>query len=130
MSPAPSHLVVLGIDAASRPLVERWMQDGTLPNLKALSARGVMAPTRGVDGFFIGSTWPSLYTGTHPAHHGVHYLVQLIPGSYKLHYIAQSEFVCGDLFWRVLSRAGRRVAVLDVPLSRLDPEVNGIQVVE
>jgi predicted AlkP superfamily phosphohydrolase/phosphomutase len=30
----------------------------------------------------------------------------------------------------VLSRAGKRVAVLDVPLTKLEPELNGVQVVE
>ena len=33
-------------------------------------------------------------------------------------------------FWSHLSRAGRRVAILDVPLTRIDPSINGLQVVE
>lgn len=85
---------------------------------------------QGLDGFFIGSTWPSFYTGTNPAEHGLHYLVQLRQGSYEFFRPAESEFVRREAFWRRLSRAGHRVAVLDGPLSRIDPEINGIQVVE
>ncbi|MDF2771163.1 MAG: type phosphodiesterase/nucleotide pyrophosphatase, partial [Geminicoccaceae bacterium] len=127
---APTRLLVLGIDAASPDLLDAWIADGTLPNLRALAGRGVAGRTRGIEGFHIGSTWPSLYTGTDPSHHGVHYLVQLVPGTYRLERSATAEFVRGEPFWRALSDAGQRVAVLDVPLSRLDPGLNGVHVVE
>jgi predicted AlkP superfamily phosphohydrolase/phosphomutase len=126
----PARLVVLGIDAASPALLERWIDDGTLPNLAALARRGVSGRIGGVEGFFVGSTWPSLYTGTNPARHGVHYLVQLEPGTYALHRVAEGDFVRRDAFWTAASRAGRRVAVLDVPLTKLDPTLHGVQVVE
>jgi predicted AlkP superfamily phosphohydrolase/phosphomutase len=130
VSASPTRLLVLGIDAASPDLLDSWTADGTLPNLAALSKRGLVARTRGMEGFFVGSTWASLYTGTNPAQHGLHYQRQLVPGSYRLEDRAAGRFVERDPFWRVLSRAGKRVAVLDVPLSRLEPELNGVQVVE
>jgi predicted AlkP superfamily phosphohydrolase/phosphomutase len=125
-----TRLLVLGIDAASPDLLDAWIADGTLPNLAALAARGLVGRTRGIEGFFVGSTWASLYTGTSPAQHGLHYQIQLVPGSYRLEDRACGAFVERDPFWRVLSRAGRRVAVLDVPLSRIEPEIHGVQVVE
>ena len=127
---SPARLVMLGIDAANPDLLEEWASDGTLPNLGALIARGTAGRTTGVTGFFVGSTWPSFYTGTTPANHGVHYLLQLVPGSYRLHWVAEAEFVRRPAFWTTLSRAGQRVAVLDVPLTRLEPELTGVQVVE
>ena len=126
----PARLVMLGIDAANPELLEQWAADGTLPNLAKLISRGAVTRTRGVEGFFVGSTWPSMYTATTPAGHGVHYLLQLIPGTYRLHWVAEAEFVRRAPFWEALSHAGRRVAVLDVPLTRLSKELNGIQVVE
>jgi predicted AlkP superfamily phosphohydrolase/phosphomutase len=131
MSASPAaRLVMLGIDAANPALLELWSADGTLPNLARLIARGTVAQTRGVAGFFVGSTWPSVYTGTTPARHGVHYLLQLIPGTYQLHWVAEAEFVRRPAFWEALSQAGRRVAVLDVPLTRLSNNLAGVQVVE
>ena len=124
-----TKVLVLGIDAANPSLLERWARAGALPALQALFARGIVAPTRGIDGFFIGSTWPSFSTGVSPARHGVHYLAQLRRGSYTYERIAdRPEHV--PPFWVTLSRAGRRVAVLDVPLTRLASELNGIQTVE
>ena len=125
-----TRVLLLGIDAASPALLERWAGDGTMPALGALMRRGITGASRSVDGFFIGSTWPSFYTGTTPARHGLHYLVQLEPGTYDYARRADGEFVHGTPFWRTLSDAGRRVAIFDIPLSRLDGAVNGIHVVE
>ena len=130
MSTPRARLLVIGIDAASPDLLDAWTADGTLPNLAALMKHGVTARTRGLDGFFVGSTWASLYTGTNPAQHGLHYQMQLVPGSYRLEDRAKGAFVERDPFWRVLSRAGKRVAVLDVPLSRREQSIHGVQVVE
>jgi predicted AlkP superfamily phosphohydrolase/phosphomutase len=127
---SPTRVLVLGIDAASPALLDAWIADGTLPNLGALVDRGIAGRTHGIDGFFIGSTWPSMYTGTNPAHHGVHYLVQIVPGTYRLHHCATGTYIHRPPFWRALSDAGRRVAILDVPLSRLDSDLNGVHVVE
>jgi predicted AlkP superfamily phosphohydrolase/phosphomutase len=130
VSASRTRLLVIGIDAASPELLDAWTADGTLPNLAALSRAGLVARTRGIEGFFVGSTWASLYTGTNPAQHGLHYQMQLVPGSYRLEDRAQGAFVERDPFWRVLSRAGKRIAVLDVPLSKVEKELNGVQVVE
>lgn len=126
----PTRILVLGIDAASPPLLRAWAADGTLPNLRGLMERGTTGETRGVEGFFVGSTWPSFYTGLTPARHGLHYLVQLVPGTYRLHRSADEGLVAGAPFWTRLAQAGRRVAVLDVPLSPPDTVPDGIQVVE
>ena len=80
-------------------------------------ARGLVGSTRNLDGFCIGSTWPSWYTGVTPARHGLHYLVQLRSGTYQLYRPSDEGLVKRDAFWSHLSRAGRRVAVLDVPVS-------------
>lgn len=126
----PAKVLVLAIDAASPMLLERWAADGTLPNLRALMSRGLVGRTRSIDGFTVGSTWPSWYTGVTPARHGLHYLVQLKPGTYDLYRPADERLVKRDAVWSHLSRAGRRVAVLDVPLSAIDPSLNGVQTVE
>ncbi|PYV92396.1 MAG: hypothetical protein DMG05_04745 [Acidobacteria bacterium] len=126
----PTKVLVLGIDAANPTLLQHWAEDGTLPNLRSLIARGVVGKTRSIEGFFIGSTWPSFYTGVTPARHGFHYLVQLKPGTYDFYRPAAVGIVRCDPFWSRLSQAGRRVAVLDVPLICVDRSINGIQVVE
>ena len=130
MSTPPAKVLVLAIDAANPVLLQAWANDGTLPNLHALMSRGLVGNTRSIDGFYVGSTWPTFYTGVTPARHGFHYLVQLKPGTYDFYRPADEGVVNCDPFWRHLSRAGRRVAILDVPLSHIDPSLNGMQIVE
>ena len=126
----PTRVLVLGIDAASSQLVDRWTSDGTLPVIAELRSRGVRGPIRGVDGFYIGSTWPSLYTGRGPGRHGFYRIEQLVPGSYRFHRpLDEEDGVDGTPFWTRASDVGRRVAVLDVPLTRLEP-LGGLHCVE
>ena len=125
-----TRLLILGMDAAEPELLRQWTADGTLPNLAALGRRGRTAGIRGVAGFHIGSTWPSLYTGTTPAHHGFHYQIQHCPGTYRYHRPQDHGLIHGTPFWRALSDANRRVAMLDVPLSPLDSSLNGMQIQE
>ncbi len=127
----PAKLLVLGIDAASPVLLRRWAAEGKLPAIRGLMDRGTSGSVRGVEGFFIGSTWPSLYTGLNPAGHGFYRIHQLASGSYGFFRPLDSPLgVGGTPFWRLASDAGRRVAVLDVPLSCLESELNGAQIVE
>ena len=128
--PAPAKVVCIGLDAASPQLLRTWAADGSLPALGDLMDRGLTGDLLGVEGFFVGSTWPSLYTGVSPARHGFHYLVQLEPGSYRFHRPADHGLSWYAPFWRHLSEAGRRVAILDVPLTSLESSLNGVQVVE
>jgi predicted AlkP superfamily phosphohydrolase/phosphomutase len=91
---------------------------------------GLLASTRSVDGFYVGGTWPSFYTATDPSQHGIYWLDRLRAGSYWTRRPRPSDLGERPALWEVLSRAGRRVAVLDVPLSRISPGLRGIQVVE
>lgn len=127
----PAKLLVLGIDAASPVLLRRWAADRRLPAIRSLLDRGTSGAIRGVEGFFVGSTWPSLYTGLNPAGHGFYRIDQLKSGTYDFFRpLGSRSGVGGEPFWKLASEAGRRVAVLDVPLSCLDSSLNGLQIVE
>lgn len=126
----PTRILFLEMDAGDKELVRRWAADGTLPTFAALFGRGLSGDTMSLDGLFVGAIWPSFYTAVNPARHGVHSLVQLRPGSYEFFRCTTAENLKREPFWNTLSRAGKRVAVLDVPLSGISKEINGIQSVE
>ncbi len=127
---ADVKVLFLAIDAGDKVLIQNWAADGTLKNLRTLLDRGLVGNTMSLEGFFVGSTWPSFYTGVTPARHGFHRLTQLNPGTYDLYQCSPGEFIKYEPFWNYLSNAGRRIAVLDIPLSGVSRKIKGIQMVE
>ena len=126
----PAKIVFLAMDAGDKLLIQNWAADGTLPTIKSLLGKGLVGETISVEGLYEGSTWPSFYTGVTPARHGFHRLSQINPGTYQFYRCYPGEFIKRESFWNLLSRAGRRVAVLDIPLSGISEGLNGIQMVE
>jgi predicted AlkP superfamily phosphohydrolase/phosphomutase len=127
---APTDILLLEVDAGDKHLLLEWARAGVLPNFAALLDRGLVGHTAAPRGFFVGSIWPSFYTGVSPARHGIHSLAMLRPGTYEVAHLTTGEHVKREPFWNYLSRAGKRVAVLDIPLSGISEQINGIQTVE
>lgn len=123
-------LLVLAIDAAEPALLEQWTADGTMPNVAALMQQGLVGHSRGDEGFFVGATWPSFYTGVNPGRHGIYWLDRLVPGSYRIRSTSPADFLRTPALWDVLSAAGHRVLVCDVPLSYRRSGLNGLQTQE
>ncbi|MGH3054632.1 MAG: hypothetical protein ACRDL7_06595, partial [Gaiellaceae bacterium] len=71
------------------------------------------------------AVWSSFATALSPGRHGRYFHRQLRPGSYSVSDFREAR---GELFWEVVSRAGRKVAILDVPKCRLSQPLNGLQV--
>jgi predicted AlkP superfamily phosphohydrolase/phosphomutase len=127
---SPTEILLLEVDAGDKHLLVEWARSGVLPNFAALLERGLVGHTMAPRGFFVGSIWPSFYTGVSPARHGIHSLAMLRPGTYEVTHLPTGEHVKREPFWNHLSRAGKRVAVLDIPLSGISEAINGIQTVE
>ena len=128
--PENRKVVFLGIDAGSRDLVLQWAKNRILPTFHSLLSKGLTGFTTSLPGFFVGSTWASFYTGVNPAKHGVHSLRQLKLGTYDLYNCFAGKDIKREPFWNHLSRAGCKVAILDVPLTSLSKDLHGIQLVE
>jgi len=126
----PAKILFLSIDAGDKFLIESWAADGTLKTFRTLFDRGLVGNTMSLEGFYEGATWPSFYTGVTPGRHGFHRLTQLNPGTYDLYRCYTGEFIEQEPFWNYLSYAGRRVVILDIPLSGVSDKINGIQMVE
>lgn len=127
---APPRILFVGLDAVDPTLVRHWAGAGRLPTLAHLLEVGLLGETDGPQGFFVGALWPSLYTGVNPGKHGCHNWEQLEPGTYDVTRYRAGDHVTREPFWVALCRAGRRVALLDVPLSGPTPHPNLVQVLE
>jgi predicted AlkP superfamily phosphohydrolase/phosphomutase len=123
-------VVLLGFDAGNKYLIRNWAESGVMPVFRSLLKKGFVGNTISLAGFFTGATWPSFATGVTPATNSVHSWEQLQPGTYDFYRCLAGDRIKREPFWNHLSRAGCKVAVLDVPLSGLTENLNGVQLVE
>jgi predicted AlkP superfamily phosphohydrolase/phosphomutase len=68
--------------------------------------------------------WASFMTGKNPGKHGIFEFVEHKPNSYELSYV-NGGFVQGKKLWKLLSEAGKRVCVINVPFTYPPDQVNG-----
>ena len=118
-------VVVLGFDAADSHLIRDW----GLPAFARLRAEGVTASTRNPPGLYVGAVWPSLMTGTSPTRHGRWCYDQFVPGTYGVRRITGDDFQV-EPFWMALDRAGKRVAIVDVPKNPATTLAHGLLIAD
>src|SRR3546814_517089 len=126
---AGPRVLAIGLEAADPGLIERWCAAGHLPFLASLRQQGTWARLASPTDISSGATWASVITGVNPAKHGMaFYHRQLRLGSYEIRKKYADE-IGHEPFWMPLSRAGKRVAILDVPETSPLPEMSGVQIV-
>jgi predicted AlkP superfamily phosphohydrolase/phosphomutase len=126
---APTKVLFICLDAAERDLLLEWADAGDLPNIQALRQRSLWADAPALPGLGSGALWPSFCTGVNPSRHGRYFSLHMQIGTYELHKYRFDKDQWRP-FWRTLSQAGRRVAVIDVPYDSLCDDINGLQIVD
>jgi predicted AlkP superfamily phosphohydrolase/phosphomutase len=117
-------VVALGLDAADPVLLERYMDAGHLPTLSRLRADGAYARLTTFDYCRAEASNTTFLTGCRPAKHGY-----WSPFRFKTDYRVDTtpyEFADYQPFYGL--GPNYRVAVFDMPQSKLSETVNGVQV--
>ncbi|MBM3289200.1 MAG: hypothetical protein FJY92_03530 [Candidatus Hydrogenedentes bacterium] len=122
-----SRFLLIGLDGAEPSLCERWMDEGRLPSLAALRARGAYMPCRSVDPPVTFPAWCTCVTGVGPGRHGVFDFTEQVDGAYAVRFV-NSTHRRAPALWNLLSDAGKRVCVLGVPGTYPPEPVNGVMV--
>jgi len=125
----PAKVLVIGLDGADPTLLLEWSASGELPTLQSLRARGACGRVVSPPGFGDDATWASFFTAVSPARHGRYFWTQARPGEHRPTPF-QDGHLQQDPFWVRLSRAHRRVAIIDVPKCPLSRDLNGIQLAD
>jgi predicted AlkP superfamily phosphohydrolase/phosphomutase len=121
------RVLVLGMEMGDGKLIRRWCGEGHLPVLQGLLEQGTWSWLNTTADTLHVSAWPSLYTGTGPAKHGVYYTFQ--PHSGVQGYSRFSPGIYGEpSFWRALSERGYRCVVFDAPYTEPEGGFEGVQV--
>jgi len=118
---------MIGIDAAEVSLLQKWMDEGALPNLRALKVRGAFGALTSTAQWLVGSPWPRFYTGKMPSEHGMYHYLIWRPDR-MVHERPSPDWMPLEPFWRRISASGRRVVAVDIPLAYAPRPYSGIEI--
>jgi predicted AlkP superfamily phosphohydrolase/phosphomutase len=121
------RVIVLGIDGASPGLLLPWVERGQLPSLGRVLQRGAHGPLRSTIPPYSAQAWVSMMTGRQPSKHGVVDFFEREAGRPQ-HAFISSSLIEGEAIWDVLGRYGKRVGMVNVPLTYPPLPVNGYMV--
>lgn len=122
-------LIVIGLDGAEHHLIQRWSKEGYLPTISSLMERGSWGRINSSGDISSGSVWPTFLTGVSPAKHGIFYgHRELKKGTYQIHK-KYADQIRGEPFWYRMSKAGKRIAIFDIPYTYPIEGLNGSQIV-
>ncbi len=114
-------MLVIGLDAGTPDLLERWMADGSMPYLAGLARAGACSTLEGDELMMEDGFWLSLFSGRARGELHRHTYRQLVDGSYELALADPAEPPPEPMLWEAAAFADRRVAVLDVPALPANP---------
>lgn len=125
-----SRVFLVGLDAADKDLIDLWAGKGVLPNFSRLLDNALVGDVDVPRGLEAGCVWPTFYFGLRPGNMGQHDGARLFnPESYE-HQSFQPQQDSTPPLWTVLSRAGKRCAVIDAPYHYPVDGINGMKVVD
>jgi len=117
-------VLLIGLDGATFDLVNPWVAQGRLPNLARIFGEGARCTLWSSPLSNSAQAWSTLITGKNAAAHGIYDFFERKPGSYDVRFV-NASFRRGRSLWRVLSESGRRVGVINVPMSYPAEPVSG-----
>lgn len=115
--------LIIGLDGATFDLIGPWARAGYLPTLAKLMAQGVHSPLPAWPNMNSAAAWSSIVTGYNPGQHGVYYLATYAQRDNRWQPVTAADRK-KDPFWRLLSAAGQRVGIINLPITYPADPVN------
>ncbi len=116
------RLLVVGLDAGCRPILEPLFDSGTIPTIESLFEEGTSGPLESQLPPWTASAWPSLYTGKNPGKHGVYDFLSFDGYDWD---IVNSTHVRERTIWELLDDHGVTSVVVNLPVTHPAREFDG-----
>lgn len=120
-------VLVIGLDGATFDLIKPWAAEGRLPTLARLMREGAFGELHSTIPPMTGPAWTSFATGVNPGKHRLYDWVAREPDSYQFLPVTALDAQAPTLY-QLLGGRGRRVTVLNVPMTYPPVPVNGLLV--
>jgi len=122
-----TKVLIVGLDGVPLSLIEAWATEGKLPTLRKLMEEGTVGELRSTIPPTSGPSWSTFMTGKNPGKTGIYDFLYRREGTYVFPPVNASQRD-GIALWRLLSNRGRKVGVVNVPISYPVEEVNGYMI--
>ena len=119
-------VIAIGLDAAEPSLIEPWMAQGHLKHLRSLRDQGAYTRLENFNYYRAETPWTTFLSGCSPTKTGYWAPVKLREGTYDIENIGAYDFAEYPPFYALGD--DYRVAIFDLPHSRVSEQINGLQV--
>ncbi|NQS97203.1 MAG: alkaline phosphatase family protein [candidate division Zixibacteria bacterium] len=119
------RVAVYSIDGIPFTFIEKMTQKGVMPNLEKLFKTGRCRSMNSVYPTISSVAWSSFMTGVNPGMHNIFGFIDREPNPFDM-FIPTSKAMRARTLWEYLSKAGKKVVVINVPVTYPPRRVNGI----
>lgn len=123
------RVLLIGLDAADRDLIECWADEGHLPNIARLKASGVWGCLETSADTLHVSAWPSIFSGVTPDKHGLYHAYVMREGE-QAAVRPRPEDCPVPYLWKLLDEHGKKSIIMDAFLTCPLRDFDGIQIVD
>jgi predicted AlkP superfamily phosphohydrolase/phosphomutase len=124
MDRSDGKLVVIGLDGGTFNAIDPLIEENKLPNIERIIKEGVRGNLLSTIPPVTGPAWASFMTGKSPQSHGLYDFVKPLPNDYKRQIVSYKD-IRSKTIWSILSEYGKKLGVINVPVTYPPPEVNG-----
>lgn len=127
MNSEEANVMVIGLDGATFKLMESWIQEGKLNFISECFEKGTHGELETVYPTLSTLAWPCFYTGKNPGKLGIfgYTLIEDIRNPSDKERIVNSSNVKSSSLWKILSEAGKKVGVVNIPVTYPPEPVDG-----
>ncbi len=129
------RVMVIGLDGSTWDVLDRWIVDGTLPNLARLRNEGSWGILRSTIPPITAAAWSTFMTGKRPSKHGVYHFINLFGsadgngnGNGGSSELVSARSIKSPALWDILGHHKRQVVLINIPLTYPPRPVNGVMV--
>jgi predicted AlkP superfamily phosphohydrolase/phosphomutase len=119
-------VVAIGLDSAEPTVIEKWIKEGKLPNLKRIQDHGAYGRLDNYEATSVETSWTTFATGCSPEKTGYYAPLGYDANDYQMVTIAAYDYKKYPPFYALGN--DYKVIAFDVPQVRLHPDINGCQV--
>jgi predicted AlkP superfamily phosphohydrolase/phosphomutase len=122
-----SRICIIALDGTPYTLLTSLVAQGELPQIAQILSEGQICPLCSVYPPLSSVAWASFLTGKNPGKHGIYGFLDRTLPAYDL-YIPNARFLRGETLWDILSKYGKRVISINVPVTYPPRSIHGIVV--